>query len=356
MLTREQVVLGYRYILGREPESEEIIELNQSHWDSVAKFRESLLSSPEFMSIKNPADLSTYPGYRAEDLVVFDQFRGAPLEPSPGFVTDFHGSRARISSLWDGVQHLDGVVLSKPIPGDYHAETAEWLGVLKAVLSCHGTFTAMELGAGIGPWLVASNAAARLRGVTDIRLLGVEGDPGRFALMEQNFWDNGIDPHQHVLICGGVAIGSGRAKWPRFADPRNAAGRPVRRLQDNEGLDERDLDYLEGLVDELIDVDLIAFDELLDYERLWDLVHLDVQGTEVELCAACLEKLSKRVRYLVVGTHSRKLDGDLLNLMFQAGWILEHEKPTRFIFNRQLRTLERMTSADGIQVWRNPNL
>jgi hypothetical protein len=36
--------------------------------------------------------------------------------------------------------------------------------------------------------------------------------------------------------------------------------------------------------------------------------------------------------------------------------VLEHEKPARFVFNRQLRTLERMTSADGIQVWRNPNL
>jgi hypothetical protein len=358
MLSRDEVILGYRYILGREPESEEVIELHQKSYDYVTKFREALLTSPEFVSTQNAPASSVYLGYRAEDLAIFDQFAGTAPQPAPGFVTDFHGSRARISSLWDGIEHLDGVVLSKPVPGDYHAETAEWLGVLKAVVAADGRFAAMELGAGMGPWLVASSTAARLRGISNIRLLGVEADPSRFASMQQNFRDNGIDPHQHVLLCGGVSVVSGKAKWPRSADPRNVAGgRPVRRSQiDHESLDEQDLDYLEGMTDDLVDVDLIAFEELLRYEPLWDLVHLDVQGTEVELCAACLTILSRCVRYLVVGTHSRKLDGDLLDLMFHAGWVLEHEKPARFVFNRQLRTLERMTSADGIQVWRNPDL
>jgi hypothetical protein len=148
--------LGYRYILGREPESEEVIELHQKSYDYVTKFREALLTSPEFVSTQNAPASSVYLGYRAEDLAIFDQFAGTAPQPAPGFVTDFHGSRARISSLWDGIEHLDGVVLSKPVPGDYHAETAEWLGVLKAVLAADGRFAAMELGAGMGPWLVAS--------------------------------------------------------------------------------------------------------------------------------------------------------------------------------------------------------
>ncbi|MBV8507811.1 MAG: hypothetical protein JOZ11_18660 [Alphaproteobacteria bacterium] len=354
----------YEIVLGRKAESSEVIENQLREHDSAISLVRSLCRSEEFATrLKGEADRwldaasSAYLGYRAEDLAIFDQFAGAAPEPAPGFVTDFHGSRARISSLWDGVQHLDGVVLSKPVPGDYHAETAEWLGVLKAVLAAHGRFAAMELGAGMGPWLVASSTAARLRGIGNIRLLGVEADPSRFASMRENFRDNGIDPDQHVLLCGGVSVVSGKAKWPRSADPRNVAGgRPVRRSQIDESLDEQDLDYLEGMTDDLVDVDLVAFEELLRYEPLWDLVHLDVQGTEVELCAACLTMLSRCVRYLVVGTHSRKLDGDLLDLMFHAGWVLEHEKPARFVFNRQLRTLERMTSADGIQVWRNPNL
>jgi hypothetical protein len=359
MLSREDVVWGYRYILDREPESEKIIELQQKFFNSVSEFRRSLIDSTEFrLQTLFSREENDYLGYRREDLSVFTHFNSTIPQPTPGFVTDFHGSRARISSLWDGLQHLDGVVLPEPVPGDYHADTTEWLGVLKAVLASGDSFAAMELGAGIGPWLVASTVAARLRGIDTIRLLGVEADPGRFALMVQNFHDNMIDPNEHTLICGGVGTVSGKAKWPRIADPRNfSGGRPIRKYGDQqETLDNEDIKYLEGLLNGFVDVDIISFEQLLAIQPRWDLVHLDVQGTEVELCTTCLTKLSECVRYLVVGTHSRKLDGDLLALMYRAGWDLEHEKPVGFSYNKQLQTLERMSRTDGVQVWRNPNV
>jgi hypothetical protein len=216
----------------------------------------------------------------------------------------------------------------------------------------------MELGAGIAPWLVASTAAARLRGIDNIRLLGVEADPGRFALMVQNFHDNMIDPNEHTLICGGVGTISGKAKWPRISDPRNfSGGRPIRSYGgQQETLDSEDIKYLEGLIDGFVDVNIISFEQLLETQPRWDLVHLDVQGTEVDLCTTCITRMSNSVRYLVVGTHSRKLDGDLLALMYRAGWDLEHEKPVGFTYNKQSQTLERMTRSDGVQVWRNPNV
>jgi hypothetical protein len=83
---------------------------------------------------------------------------------------------------------------------------------------------------------------------------------------------------------------------------------------------------------------------------------MDVQGTEVDLCRCCADLLSERVRYLVVGTHSRKLDGDLLEIMLNESWILENEKPCQFVFKADARTLETMTTLDGTQVWRNPRL
>jgi hypothetical protein len=359
MLSRDQVVWGYRYILDREPESEEIIELQRRFFSSIAQFRKSLMQSTEFrLNTLFLKESDNYLGYCRDDLGIFDKFTLTAPRPAPGFITDFHGSRARTSSLWDGIQHLDGVVLPKPIPGDYHADTTEWLGVLKAVLASKDCFVAMELGAGMGPWLVASTVAARLRGIHNIHLLGVEADPGRFALMVQNFHDNMIDPNLHTLICGGVGTVSGRAKWPKITDPRNfSGGRPIRKYGDQqETFDSRDVKYLEGLLDGFIDVDIISFEQLLETQPCWDLVHLDVQGTEVELCTACLTKMAKCVRYLVVGTHSRKLDGDMLALMYRAGWDLEHEKPAGFTYNKTLQTLERMTSTDGVQVWRNPNL
>jgi FkbM family methyltransferase len=358
MLSRDEIVWGYRFVLGREPESDHIITHHQHSFSSIEEFRRALLDSLEFQQqLMVAGEKNAYAGYTAEDLAIFDHFSSAKPKPTPGFVTDFHGSRARISSLWDGVRHLDGQVMPKPIPGDYHAETEEWLGLLKAVLAARGQFVAMELGAGIGPWLVAGTVAARLRGISDIRLLGVEADPVRFGLLQQNLRDNDNNLEDHVLICGGVGVVSGKAKWPRVPDPRNNAGiRPIRQSPDQEGMLEiQDLRYMEGSAEDLMDVDIIAFDELLRYQSLWDLVHIDVQGTEMELCSSCLSLMSERVRYLVTGTHSRKLDGDLIALMFGGGWVLEHEKPTRFTFT-QSASLERMTTADGIQVWRNPHL
>jgi FkbM family methyltransferase len=358
MLSREDIIWGYRYILGRDPESDEMIKLQSEFFTSISSFRHSLMNSIEFKLQILFSGSHEYLGYFPADVNIFDEFSSNSPQPTPGFVTDFLGSRARISSLWDGVQHLDGMVLPKPIPGDYHADTTEWLGVLKAVLASTNCFIAMELGAGIGPWLVASTVAARLRGIDDIRLLGVEADPGRYALMVQNLRDNNIDPNEHTLICGGVGTVSGRAKWPRIADPRNfSGGRPIRSHGDRqESLDSEDVKYLEGLLDGVVDVNIISFEELLGTQPRWDLVHLDVQGTEVELCTACIANMSKCVRYLVVGTHSRKLDGDLLALMYSAGWNLEHEKPVEFTYNKQLQSLERMTRTDGVQVWRNPNV
>jgi FkbM family methyltransferase len=304
------------------------------------------------------SDLQIYAGYEPEHLAVFDAFEAAAPQPRAGFVTDFHGSRARIASLWNGVEHLDGAVLPKPIPGDYHAEAVEWIGVLKSVLAGKRSFIAMEVGAGMGPWLVAGAVAARLRGVHTIRLTGVEADPGRFALLRRHLLDNGFEPDQHTLIQAAVGVQGGTAQWPYLADPRNHAGaRPVgTAIRNTMATESTESDYDGTNTRKVIDIAIVPFADLLKNETRWDLVHVDVQGDECDLCRTCSELLSQRVRYLVVGTHSRKLDGELLEIMFKAGWVLEHEKPTRFVYDMSRESLEVMTTHDGTQVWRNPRL
>jgi hypothetical protein len=85
------------------------------------------------------------------------------------------------------------------------------------------------------------------------------------------------------------------------------------------------------------------------------LIHIDVQGTEAELCGAAIEELSARARYLVIGTHSRKLDGELIEIFHAAGWMLENEKPAILRYATSV-PIEHMTIVDGTQVWRNPRL
>ncbi|HEX5213175.1 MAG TPA: hypothetical protein VFW22_15730, partial [Pseudolabrys sp.] len=127
--------------------------------------------------------LAGYNGYSSSDLALLTAFQNPMAQPEPGFVVDFLGSRMRTSSLWTSARDLDGQVLGIPVPGDYHAETIEWIGLLKSVRSAKSRYVAMELGAGLGPWIVAGAAAARSKQITDIRLCAVEADPQHFALM-----------------------------------------------------------------------------------------------------------------------------------------------------------------------------
>jgi hypothetical protein len=161
--------------------------------------------------------------------------------------------------------------------------------------------------------------------------------------------DNDLGGHGH-LFQGAVGSDAGVARWPKLPDPANDSGaRPVRDGNAEDAILALDRPH------EMIEVEIVPLAELLDLRPFWDLVHIDIQGTEVELCTDCIDALTARVRWLVIGTHSRKLDGDLMELFFSAGWALEHEKPARMV-PRIGVPLGAMCSADGTQVWHNPRL
>jgi len=348
----------YNALLGRDADPDGLahhISLLESKKKTLHEIGLAFMASPEFVAKQRPAgrelmaptDYRLYAGYKPEDLAVFNEFEAKP-QPRSGFLTEFVGSVARISSLWDGCEVLDGLVLPLPIPCDYHADAVEWLGMLKAVRAATGSFSAMEFGAGHGPWIAASAAAARLRGINELHLCAVEGDPGRFALLRQNVEDNDLTSHDVILIQAAVGVRDGSARWPRVSDPRNTAG--ARPLRDGNPDDQA---YLGELARDSMEVEVASASRLLRSRPIWDFVHVDIQGTEGELCAASLDVLSERVRYVVVGTHSRKLDGDVMETLLNGGWLLEHEKPARMIC-APATSLIALTNGDGTQVWRNP--
>jgi FkbM family methyltransferase len=298
--------------------------------------------------------LQVYPGYSDADLCLFDDFCVPDRHPEPGFIVDFLGVRTRVTSLADSQRRHEGV-LGVPVPGDYHAEAIEYVGLLKSVLNARGQFVVLELGAGWGPWLVAGAKAARRRGIEAVRLYGVEADPQHFEFMRQHLLDNGIDLRDAHLVQAAVGLERGRARWPKIVDAANDWGsRPAR--MEASGANEGDASYLGALLNEYIEIDVVPMTDLLEQERRWDLVHVDVQGWEALVCEDAIEQLNSRVAYVVLGTHSRKLDGDLIDLFHRAGWILENEKPSRFTYIPGAKVLESMNAADGTQVWRNPRL
>jgi len=101
-------------------------------------------------------------------------------------------------------------------------------------------------------------------------------------------------------------------------------------------------------------IDVVPLGDL--QEPVSDLVHIDVQGWEAKLCAGCVDLLNSRVRGLIIGTHSRPIDGQVIEILNGAGWTFENEKPTRFRFDLTTPFMELMTEVDGVQVWRNSRL
>lgn len=332
--------------------TEETIQLDLPTWTALSKevLRWCARESEDMARVTS--DLQVYRGYTDADLALFDRFSGHKrLSATPGFVTDFLGVKTRTTFV-RGVEHLDGKVLGIPVPDDgWHSEAIEWIGLLKSITSASRRLTAMELGAGWGPWSVAAAAAARVVGVTDTRLCAVEVDPGHFDFMLRHFRDNGLTPEAHRLIQAGVGVEAGKGRFPKLADPSADFGsRPQTSAEACQ------TDYVGREFPDWVEVDIIPISELLRSEPVWDLVHVDVQGWEVDLCSAASALLDERVRWLVIGTHDAKLHGNLISLMFQRGWILENEKPPRFAWTNQAPTLVAMTTHDGTQVWRNPTL
>ena len=296
--------------------------------------------------------LQIYPGYVESDLAIFEEFRNPNARAQPGFIVDFLGGRVRVTSIWSSVRHLDGTLLSIPVPADYHAEAIEWLGLLKSVKSANGQYVAMELGAGFGPWVVAGGVAARNKGIVDIRLYAVEADPQHFQSLQQNFIDNDFDPGLGRLVKAAVGVEEGVARWPVVADAAEDWGsRPIT-AGDNDG--KSATDYIGRVFDRTVEVKIVPIIDLVRREPHWDLIHIDVQGHEVNIVRAALKELNSRVHRMVIGTHSRKIDGDLIELLGGADWVLEHEKPAKFSFRPGAVSLEAMTTLDGTQVWMNP--
>jgi FkbM family methyltransferase len=287
-----------------------------------------------------------YPGYTNDDLKVFDRFRDIPGNPEPGFLKDYLGVRTRPEMVPEFVRHLAGIHQGIPVPEDWNAEAPEHIGLLKSVLDASNNYSIMELGASWGDWMVAGAAAARHLGIKEIHMLGVDPDAGHFGSIHTHLIDNGFNPEEHVLLNAAVGSKSGRAFFPKVKNfAEHTGGIPVL-PEELTGMEPK----------EMCEIDIISINDLLAKQTEWDLVHMDVQGWEYSICVAGIGEMNAHVKRVVIGTHSRKLEGDLLSLFHSSGWILENEKPVQFSYNSGIKKLEQMTKVDGVQVWRNPSI
>lgn len=269
----------------------------------------------------------------------------ADLKPHANYLTNYLGVLIDPKFFPSILDDKAGEVEDAPIPANWHADIAEWGAALRAVDLARENFTVAELGCGWGCWLNNTGVAARRKGLK-VHLIGVEGDKGHIAFAREACATNGFTDKQLTLRHGVAATSPGTALFPRQdqagvnwgEEPLFGATAEQRRSAAEAGTHD--------------EVPMIPLEDLLSpYSRI-DLLHIDIQGSEADLVAGCLPTLRDKVAYLVIGTHSRQIEGQLMTTLLQAEWILEIERPAIF----SISTGVPCTLVDGVQGWRNPVL
>jgi len=201
------------------------------------------------------------------------------------------------------------------------------------------------MGCGWGCWMGISGLVAKKRGL-DVKLYGVEGDKKHIAWVKENMICNGFSEKEYAIVEGIASATSGKALFP-LADKEiiHYGLEPIFNVSNQEIQK-----ALKNKSHEILP--MVPLGEIFSCEPRIDLLHIDIQGGEVDLIIGSIDYLSKHVAYIVIGTHSRSIEGKLIDVLLKNGWILEIERPAIF----HMKQSELVTAVDGVQGWRNPEL
>ena len=275
---------------------------------------------------------------------VIHTFTRDDLEPTSGIVTSFIGTRIPPQVHPAQLDSLVGTVEGPPNPGNWHADIAEWGAALRAVRQAHDTFRIIELGCGWGCWLTNTGVAARAAGL-DVDLIGVEGNAHHLDNARATLALNDFREDDFTLFHGIAAADPGVALFPtadaemsRWGDEAIFAPPPALVEQARN--------------DPAVQVlECYPLSQLAGNKRV-DLLHIDIQGAERDFVLGNFRDIKRHVARVLIGTHSRQIEGHLTAHFLAAGWRLEVERPAYI----PIRSGKPRLAIDGIQMWSNPDL
>lgn len=285
-------------------------------------------------------------GWEYSDVEIFCRYavKSTPVE---GKITDFLGVRTS-SSFHDWAKHYDNTVINQiPIPDDcLRAEAIEYFATLDSLEKAPPhSFKVVELGASFAPWTCMCAILAKRLGRDQTHFVAVEASSYLFDLIPQHLSENAIDiaSSNIRLVKGAVGQERGFLYFPKVSDAMDNGGQAT---SADGAFDYRDRP--------------VAYEKVISYpltdilrDDIWDLVHIDVQGVEYDVLSSGIDTINESVRAIFIGTHSRKIEGQLLELFHENGWTLERERPTRFSYCQERQDIVGWTTRDGGQYWRN---
>jgi FkbM family methyltransferase len=295
---------------------------------------------------------------------LLEDLRATDLPSAEGIHrVDWMGVRTRIPMLPWSPQEFAGTVNSDlPIPTDgYRSEAVEYAALALSILHDRPRYRIVEVGAGWAPWAVAGLVLARRMGKHG-HGIAVEVDARHADWAMQHAADNNV-PAQ--LISGspehirerilaeqsfdGLLVVHAACWWNetmlRF---------PNIDVGDMGGAVTPDptatMDY-RGAHLEYHDVPTVTLSTLLTEHT--DLLHVDLQGMELQVVTPAQDLLDQYVRLLAVGTHDRLIEGHLHAHFLPHDWGLIADDPCKAFFDAVRPSLAGFTVQDGNQVYAN---
>jgi FkbM family methyltransferase len=222
----------------------------------------------------------------------------------------------------------------------------DWLVLLEAAVDARDEFVMVALGAGWGRWLVAAAMAAKQRSGLRCRLVGVEAEPTHYRWMHEHFRDNGLDPAEHQLIEAAAAAQTGSA-WFYVGKPSAWYGQS---LIHDDALAQETSDTIDYNGERARRVRTVDIETLTAGHASVDYLHMDIQGAELDFLASKPDVLTRRVKRVLIGTHSPEIEQGLRCLFTGLNWTCQYDLPMkgRIIVDGTVVTL-----GDGVQVWIN---
>jgi hypothetical protein len=288
---------------------------------------------------------------------ILEYLRDPLARAVPDSFVDWSGVRTICSLLpwfpdWGG-----RVSTAPPIPTDgYRSDAVEYVALALSIRlgALRGAYSVLELGAGWAPWATAGILTAHRMGISKAYGVAVEANGDKCGTAIAHARSNGLS----ARIVDEVPSGSGSVDVTIVRGAAWYAGHPLYfprvPLQDMGGAAatvRTALDY-RGQSIKMDEVQGFALSDLLGGHH-FTLCHIDVQGSEFELLANTAD-IRSEVDLILLGTHSRSIEGRLIELLFARGWELLREEPCTADFRGRRPSLEGFTVVDGVQLWLSP--
>lgn len=339
----ELLSIFYQVLLNRIPNELEIENWNKLSLDN-AEMLNAIVSSEEFRIHRNFSSngnfnflLEQYTACSLQEIDSLKEFH-VVKDSKEGYILDFIGTYTSID-FFHSLEHLSGTVEPVPVISNFHADVIEWVGISKIINRSKGPFNALELGSGWCPWLVASHTCATMKGLEIGKLIGIEADSEHFEFGKHHFESNGIALDNVELKEGIISVSNKPMYFPTIDSNIDWGAKAISEEEYN----------LASNKDAFLRKDSYTMKDIVDeFSGAIDLCHIDIQGHEFEIVDNAIDVLNKSVKFMIIGTHSRQIEFDLMNLLVKHEWILDNEKPCKSTTGSSINI-----QKDGTQLWSN---